>query len=119
MKSTLTDPAPAQRMTFYLLLAATLVLNLIDLAITLHWTAQFGPTVESNPIMAWLLIRPVLFVAYKLVIPTVYILIVIRATRKHFKLAFWGTVYLFVLYCLIVGWNVVDSVKAVMVLRGF
>ena len=68
--------------------------------------------------MAWLLIHPALIVAFKLVIPAIYISVIL-ASRKHFKLAFWGTVYLFVLYSLIVGWNVVDSVKAAETMRGF
>jgi|GEM_PF-5187396 len=108
----------ADRRLFYLLLVATAILNLIDMAITLHGNAWFGTAGEANPLMAYLLLCPVLFVAYKLIAPVIYIAIALIVARKYFKMAFWATAAIVAVYFLIVAWNVVDWIRAEMILRG-
>ena len=106
------------RRAFYILLATLAILNVADLAITLHGNAQFGPAGEVNPLMAYLLLRSALFVAYKLISPAFYIAVALVVARKYYRMVFWATAAIVAFYCLLTAWNVADWARAEMIMRG-
>ena len=88
----------------YLLLAATLVLNLLDAVFTL-FAVRAGIAVETNPLMVELLTRgPMSFMLGKVVMVSLGILVLWRL--RTLKMALVGTFAAFITYSLICVWHI-------------
>lgn len=88
----------------YLLLAATLVLNLLDAGFTL-FAVRAGLAVEANPLMQELLSRGAIsFMLGKVVMVSLGITVLWRL--RWLRMAIVGSVAAFLTYALICAWHI-------------
>lgn len=98
---------PIQYKKFYRLLVAIIILNIIDLIITMYPSFGYGPLIEANKILLWLYsISPVLFIAYKVALGFIFAAGLWLFARLNFKTTYWCAVAVVVAFCLVIVWNI-------------
>ncbi|MGD0153276.1 MAG: DUF5658 family protein [Thermacetogeniaceae bacterium] len=96
-----------QRKIFGRLLAAIIILNIVDLIITMYPISGYGPLKEANTILLWLhSISPVLLIAYKVAMGFIFAAGLWLFARLDFKATYWCAVAVVVAFCLITAWNI-------------
>lgn len=105
--------AHAKTGKFYLLLAVLVYLYLFDLLATLAWCRTYGFEQELNPVMRFLFNSgPLNGISYKVLMLILFVFTMWYAARQHFQLAYFGTVFIVLIYGILFCWHVLGPVLA-------
>ena len=92
------------------ILCATVLLNIIDIATTLHYAFIFGYELEGNPVMRFMMIdSPINAIMFKFGFVVLFVILIWKCSKQNYKFAYYAALFVAIVYFILGIWHLVGS----------